>query len=392
MVARLKASQMSPRFVYKINTTYDNFTPSEIESRLRRGRVLKLGWTRYLDEVYEGNVVWVYFRGPRIEPGIYARGKVKKINYSQRCVWLEIKPNEFAAESPLGGARTTNAVHELVSAPYLQVFPWPQSRNRERRSDSHGAPHLAATVGKPRPPAQAAVECGPKSCEKRLCENCRTWKSLKLIQGRDVDRPARFCETDTRVIPAYWIVPNRCQFKRSRLRPEVHEATDMFMAFKTGQKEYAFPLAFGIYKALRAQRQGEFDAIVPIPLSPDKIKTGELHRTRALAKELSALVGTPVKELLTLSKSISKRRFLKQKPGHTGEFEDRYYKDLRVNRNISKFQRVLLVDDVMTHGSTASRAIQRLSESAPDTKFVVAVAGQMIVKSAVRRQSGFLKR
>src|SRR3990172_7677500 len=62
------------RFIYKINSAYDGFTPAKIPARLLAGKRIKLGWNRYVDVVDPGHEVWVYFRGPhRFEPGVYIK-------------------------------------------------------------------------------------------------------------------------------------------------------------------------------------------------------------------------------------------------------------------------------------------------------------------------------
>ena len=70
------------------------------------------------------------------------------------------------------------------------------------------------------------------------------------------------------------------------------------------------------------------------------------------------------------------------------EFERRYANALRaeVPQDAS---RILLVDDVMTRGSTVSLGLRALHGQRPDTNVVVATAGQMSVKDAVIQDVGF---
>jgi len=86
---------------------------------------------------------------------------------------------------------------------------------------------------------------------------------------------------------------------------------------------------------------------VPVPLSPDKAKKGELHRTGALPEELSGLLGSRVREWLELSGPISKRKLgLPPK-----KFESAYTKRLKAKTAFGRVARVLLIDDVCTNGS-----------------------------------------
>ena len=126
---------------------------------------------------------------------------------------------------------------------------------------------------------------------------------------------------------------------------------------------------------------------MPIPLSPEKLARQEKHRTRELAKALSRLLAIRMREMLSLSLSVSKRRM--QADGYTvAQFERRYRKGLRANVPADA-GRILLVDDVMTRGSTAAQALRAIREQQPEAVVVVATAGQMIVKEAVAEDAAF---
>jgi len=132
----------------------------------------------------------------------------------------------------------------------------------------------------------------------------------------------------------------------------------------------------------------DFDCIVPIPLSPDKAAKGEIHRTRLLTQELSMLLGIPVKQVLKLSKAISKRRMLSD--GYTyAQFEWEYSKALDVG-NVASITRILLVDDVCTYGGTLRAASSALWAKGSNLQISAAVAAQMIVKSVVTDESSIL--
>ena len=150
---------------------------------------------------------------------------------------------------------------------------------------------------------------------------------------------------------------------------------------------YAYPFALAIFEQLRRRNLLDFNYIVPIPLSPDKVSKGEKHRTRVLAKELGHLLASRMREMLHLTSSISKRRM--QAEGHTvSQFETHYREALQANVP-EDAERILLVDDVMTRGSTVAQALETIQEQRPETSIVVATAGQMIVKEAVVEERGF---
>jgi predicted amidophosphoribosyltransferase len=131
----------------------------------------------------------------------------------------------------------------------------------------------------------------------------------------------------------------------------------------------------------RRDVDSDFDALIPIPLSPDKAANGEIHRTRLLATELGTLLEAPVVEALALTESISKRAM--QREGRLHEFEARYERALAVVENTSEFERVALIDDVSTRGGTLRVALQVLHASDPDLPVVPVTAAQMILRDVV---------
>ena len=100
-------------------------------------------------------------------------------------------------------------------------------------------------------------------------------------------------------------------------------------------------------------------------------------------------MGVPVRDYLSLDKPISKRKLLSQSFTIT-QFESQYYNALKVSARVTDLESILLIDDVITKGSTITQAIYLLEKAKPDLIIVVAAAGQMIVVSAVRNERGFL--
>ena len=129
----------------------------------------------------------------------------------------------------------------------------------------------------------------------------------------------------------------------------------------------------------------EFDFVVPIPLSPEKVSKSEIHRSHLLAKAIARQFHCRVGNWLQLSESISKRMMVAR--GYTTrQFEDAYYAALnaRVPKRASS---VLLVDYVITHGSTIATALRRLYEANEHLQITIATVGQMIVKDLVADES-----
>lgn len=182
--------------------------------------------------------------------------------------------------------------------------------------------------------------------------------------------------------PAYWVIPRRCYLGGAVVQP-VKKTSNLFYRFKLGEQVLAFPLALGIYESLRRRRTLDFDCVVPIPLSPDKAAANEINRTRLLAGELAKLLGIRVADVLSLNRPISKRQL--RSLGYTRrDFEDAYYAALSVSGRVTSFNRILLLDDVCTEGSTLQCAFRRIREVHPSCEISAVTAGQMIVKAVIK--------
>ena len=351
------------KYLYKIYSNYDGFTPGRIPERIVEGRLLKVGWEHYIDVVNVGEEVWVYFFGThRFENGVYVKGIVSRIDARNRNVWIRIR--EYSTSEPLTDAATSQRVAEAVARRNVQVFLLPTEWAVE---------------------PDCTVNDSADSCRKRQCESCPAWQALPKIGNDDCRWPARLSGKFARFSPGLWVIPPRCYWRHAELSQPVHRSSELFYRFKTGESSLAFPLALAMYEVLKEQRALEFDCVVPIPLSPDKVERGEINRTRLLARELSALLGVKVADVLSLSGPISKRRLLSA--GLTqAQFESRYYQLLRVAPDVRKYARILVLDDVCTQGSTLDCALRRIREAHPACELTATTAGQMILKSVVADQ------
>lgn len=348
-------------FIYKIYSGYDGFQPKRIPERLTDRRYISLGWKRYLDEVEVGDEVWVYFHGPHnFEHGVYIKGRVASIDLNAEKE-VSLRVYKYDVSSPLIDHDESSRIATIVSARGRQVFLLP--RDWETVSD-------------------CTIFSSGDSCSQRRCEWCATWKSLPRIQRGQVRPPPRLGNQVNAFIPAYWAIPPRCYLSPGTIRLSIQQASQILKAFKMGNQNLAYPLARAIFEAIHEYGLvPDFDCIVPIPLSPDKAAWGEIHRTRLLAQELSESFGIPVRQLLKLSRGISKRRMLNN--GYTyAEFERSYAGSLE-SEDPGQIAHALLVDDVSTYGGTLNMASRALLAKKVELKITTAVAVQMIVKSVV---------
>lgn len=351
-------------FLYKIYSGYDGFQPKNIPSRMIDGRYLDLGWERYLDVVDKGDEVWIYYFGPHhFLPGVYAKGRVTSINQADKQIRLRVY--SYKITSPLTDDQTTQRIALLVRARGRQVFYLPA--DWEKVSD-------------------CSVFGSAQSCTQRRCEWCATWQGFERIYEDTIHAPPRLSGRIETLIAAYWSIPSRCYLSRNVIKPSIRQVSQILKSFKTGNANLAYPFARGIFEAMNEWGiEADYDCIVPVPLSPDKAAAGEIHRTKLLAKELSELLGIPFRPLLELKNPISKRRMLSA--GYTyAQFENAYRQSIQVMSG-STPKKVLVVDDVCTHGGTLGVITDVLVAKHPGVEITAAVATQMIVKSAIVRES-----
>ena len=57
------------KYLYKINSSYDGFTPRKIEERMEKSTFLTFNWKEYFDEVELGDIVFTYFIGSTVTKG-----------------------------------------------------------------------------------------------------------------------------------------------------------------------------------------------------------------------------------------------------------------------------------------------------------------------------------
>jgi predicted amidophosphoribosyltransferase len=225
---------------------------------------------------------------------------------------------------------------------------------------------------------------------RRKCQSCPVWQTLPKIGTNQCAWPTRLSHSFDGFSPGLWVIPTRCYWRQADISEHIRRGSELFYRFKTGQSSLAFPLALAMYEALKEQHSLRFDCLVPIPLSPDKKETGQLDRTRILAHELAVLLGVPVANLLSLKRPISKRRFLSagRSPAH---FEQQYRQVLTVNPSITRYARILLLDDVCTQGSTLNCALRKIRETHPTSHLTATTAGQMLLKSVVTDEHSILR-
>ncbi len=72
-------------------------------------------------------------------------------------------------------------------------------------------------------------------------------------------------------------------------------------------------------------------------------------------------------------------------------FEQKYYETPLVDPRVRSYERMLVLDDVLTEGSTVLCAVRKARENSVEAKIVVATAGQMIGKQVVGDEGGIVR-
>lgn len=343
------------RFLYKIYSGYDGFTPKDIPRRLEDGR-LRLGWHRFVDDVREGDEVWVYFWGPGTKrPGIYVFGEVIDVDALDERVFIGLR--EWSQDHSITPDDLVDRVRQAVRARGIQVFPFP---------DLWPEKTLNCNIG-----------TYATTCAERLCTTCAQWRRFVLVEEGTFRKPLWLPPELLGLYPAYWVIPARsfAYYGGRNIRSHIVHMTEVWRRFKWGNLNLAYPLALGMWRVLKRDRAASFDFIVPIPLSPEKGPSK--HRTLALSRELSRLLNVPTVQALELSEPTSKRELMKTMSAET--FENVYASRLRLAQPIAEGTRLLLVDDVVTAGHTLRACVKWLQSAVSGVRAAAATPGIMVI-------------
>jgi ComF family protein len=116
-----------------------------------------------------------------------------------------------------------------------------------------------------------------------------------------------------------------------------------------------------LYAALNDERLRErrFDIIVPVPLHPTRERERGFNQASLLAESLSAQISTPSKPLLERIRYTTTQTALDR-----AERMENLHNAFRLRKNADvRGLRVLLIDDVLTTGSTLSECARVLKRA-----------------------------
>ena len=150
-------------------------------------------------------------------------------------------------------------------------------------------------------------------------------------------------------------------------------ARHVILNFKYGRQIHLRHLVSGwLISALNDPRlrNRRFDLIVPVPLHPARQRERGFNQAALLAKQLGSHVGTPVRAVLqrvrfTTTQTAFDRAERIQNLRHAFR--------LRRNADVRRLD-VLLIDDVLTTGSTLSECARVLKENGAESVFAATAA------------------
>lgn len=156
---------------------------------------------------------------------------------------------------------------------------------------------------------------------------------------------------------------------RSAFRYE-GDVVNLIKKFKTGARYLARPFAKYMAQTVNAF-YGSADFMVSVPMTKKEFKRRGYNQSDLLAKALSPLSGIPYRaELLQKTRGTAVQKFLNRKAraqNLIGSFHVR-------ERKMCEGKTVLLVDDVLTTGATASAVARALFSAHAARVLIVTVA------------------
>lgn len=161
-------------------------------------------------------------------------------------------------------------------------------------------------------------------------------------------------------------------FDRGYALFEYASAHDSIHMFKNrGRCEYADYYADCIWENYEEEiRKMEADALIPIPMHPDKMRKRGYNQATLLAKALEKKCKIPVREDIL----YRRRKTTVQKHLNHAERQNNMKKAFHIAQNDVKLSNIILIDDVYTTGSTINEAAGLLKECGVSNVYFIAIA------------------
>lgn len=351
------------KYLYKINSTYDGFTPQKIEERLEKRAFLIFNWREYFDEVELGDVIFTYFIGNGVTKGIYLICKVSRKLDNKRVLSRVLRYDQ--KEPLISPTAFAKYESDIITRPIGSVYVIPSFLDIAFED-------LRKKVTVSEIEIEEKANC--YRCEPKNCAECPLLNPNFLIKW-DNEVALKIPVID-QVVSPFWIIPR--QSHKMKMSISEHPISRLWYDFKSGYEAYARLFAFGILKAIEndARFNVQFDFILGVPLSPEKKKNNELDRVSELCKIISSETKIPyLPNGLSLTANVTKGEYRRL---GKATFEPDYYAALKLEIPTSlDGKTVLLIDDVVTDGPTFKIISKKIKDSYPDCHIFGAAAGIM---------------
>ncbi len=137
-----------------------------------------------------------------------------------------------------------------------------------------------------------------------------------------------------------------------------------------GRREYASFFAESIFRYLGREISSFMaEALIPVPIHRDKLKTRGFNQAGLIAGRLSALTGIPVEKDLVIRVKATRP----QKGLNREERRKNLKRAFKLTRNDVKLTKVIIIDDIYTTGSTVDEMSLLLKRAGVSEVYVVTV-------------------
>lgn len=207
---------------------------------------------------------------------------------------------------------------------------------------------------------------GEVFANERVCASCKKrlpWNNAEICPycGRRVGEPGICLECKAELL--------KTDRARSLFLHE-GEAARLVLRFKNGQRYLARTLA-GLILPLCEAEFAETDALVYVPMTPRAERKRGYNQSRLLAERLSEMLGIPCLGCVEKRRETAAQKTL----GRRERAENLRGCFHVTDRKILKHRNILIVDDTMTTGATASELADCLKRAGAKSVCLVTVTG-----------------
>lgn len=126
------------------------------------------------------------------------------------------------------------------------------------------------------------------------------------------------------------------------------------------KREYAEYFGDELARRFAAEmRSGGFDAVVPVPVSPDRLRKRGYNQAELIAKRVSLITGIPLRNdiLIRVKDTVAQKEL-----GRSAR-QKNLKKAFKITGNVVELETIMVIDDIYTTGATISGIAGVLKEA-----------------------------